>query len=64
MTVSPIRFFSTTADIAAIGGGLLAATLPPAAWTHAAHLAATAWLIRMRGRFCQGGRRTSRWSIW
>lgn len=47
MTVSPIRFFSTTADIAAIGEAPLAATLPRAAWTHAVHLAATAWLIRM-----------------
>lgn len=48
MTVPTIRFFSTTADIIAIGEGLLAATLPRAAWTHEAHLAATAWLIRMR----------------
>ncbi len=48
MTVSPIRFFSTTADIAAIGEGPLGATLPRTAWTHAAHLAAAARLIRMR----------------
>jgi hypothetical protein len=48
MTVPPIRFFSTTADIIAIGEGLLASTLPRAAWTHEAHLAVTAWLIRMR----------------
>ena len=44
----PIRFFSDGADIAAVGEGLLAATLPRAAWTHEAHLAATIWLIRMR----------------
>jgi hypothetical protein len=37
--------FNSDAGIAAIGQGLLDRTLPKAEWTHAAHLAAAAWLI-------------------
>jgi hypothetical protein len=37
--------FHSDAEIDAIGQGLLDRTLPKAAWTHAAHLAAAAWLI-------------------
>ena len=40
--------FSTEDEIHAIGAGLLARTLPKAQWTHAAHLAAAAWLIAVR----------------
>ena len=48
MTDPPIRFFTAPADFIAIGEGLLDGTLPRAAWTHEAHLAATVWLIRLR----------------
>ncbi|MBB2174913.1 hypothetical protein HLH21_03095 [Gluconacetobacter johannae] len=34
--------------MAAIGRGLLDRTLPKEAWTHAAHFAATFWLLRTR----------------
>lgn len=37
--------FTTDAAIRRIGEGLLACTLPRADWTHAAHLAATLWLV-------------------
>jgi hypothetical protein len=37
--------FSSDAEIADIGQGLLDRSLPKARWTHAAHLAAAAWLI-------------------
>jgi len=40
--------FNTEDDIHAIGEGLLACTLPKAQWTHAAHLAAAAWVIALR----------------
>ena len=43
-----IRLFHDDASIVAIGEGLLAATLPRAAWTHEAHLAACSWLVRDR----------------
>ena len=42
------RLFERDSDIRALGEGLLACALPRAAWTHEAHLAACAWLIRMR----------------
>ncbi len=48
MTDHPIRFFTDTAAVAAVGEGLLDATLSRADWTHEAHLAAIAWLIRVR----------------
>ncbi|WP_066479892.1 MULTISPECIES: hypothetical protein [unclassified Sphingomonas] len=40
--------FADDAAIAAVGNGLLDRDLPRPAWTHEAHLAACAWLIRMR----------------
>ena len=48
MTSFDIRLFHDDASIVAIGEGLLAATLPRAAWTHEAHLAACSWLVRDR----------------
>lgn len=41
--------FSSDDDIEAIGRGLIARTLPKAAWTHAAHFAAALWLLRQHG---------------
>lgn len=38
----------TNADIARIGEGLIACTLPRAEWTHAAHVAAAAHIIAAR----------------
>ncbi len=38
--------FTSEADIARIGTGILARTLPKSDWTHAAHFAAALWLIR------------------
>ncbi|HEX8484966.1 hypothetical protein [Sphingomonas sp.] len=46
--MSTPRFFADDAEIAHVGEGLLARTLPRAKWTHEAHLAATCWLLRMR----------------
>src|SRR5882757_9068700 len=40
--------FTSDEEIATIGLGLLDRTLPKTAWTHAAHFAATLWLIRCR----------------
>ncbi len=37
--------FKSDDDIALIGEGLVACTLPKPAWTHAAHLAAACWLL-------------------
>jgi hypothetical protein len=48
MTDHPIRFFATDDHIRRIGEALLARTLPRAEWTHEAHLAACAWLVRER----------------
>jgi hypothetical protein len=42
------RLFRSDADIAHIGEGLLACTLPRSEWTHEAHLAATTWLLTQR----------------
>ncbi|MDZ3830671.1 MAG: hypothetical protein U0S50_02495 [Sphingopyxis sp.] len=42
------RLFERDDDIRAIGEGLLACTLPRAAWTHEAHLGACLWLIAER----------------
>ena len=44
----PPRLFPDDAAIRRIGAGLLDRTLPRAAWTHEAHIAATAWLVRDR----------------
>ncbi|HZC38343.1 MAG TPA: hypothetical protein VE221_06685 [Sphingomicrobium sp.] len=48
MTEYRPRFFRSDAEIARIGEGLLARTLPRAEWTHEAHLAATTWLLTRR----------------
>jgi hypothetical protein len=40
--------FTSDEEIATIGSGLLDRTLPKTAWTHAAHFAATLWLLRCR----------------
>jgi len=40
--------FTSDEEIATIGKGLLDRTLPKTAWTHAAHFAATLWLIQCR----------------
>jgi hypothetical protein len=40
--------FMSDNEIATIGNGLLDRTLPKTAWTHAAHFAATLWLIQCR----------------
>jgi hypothetical protein len=45
MTDYKPRFFASDAEIAHIGEGLLARTLPRAEWTHEAHLAATTYLL-------------------
>jgi hypothetical protein len=42
------RFFYSDAEIAHIGEGLLACTLPREEWTHEAHLAATTYLLTRR----------------
>lgn len=42
------RLFSTDAEIARVGEGLLAADLPRDDWTHEAHLAATTYLLLRR----------------
>ena len=39
------RLFTTDAEIARVGEGLLARTLPRRDWTHEAHLAATTYLL-------------------
>ena len=48
MTDYTRRFFRSDAEIAHIGEGLLARTLPRAEWTHEAHLAATTYLLLKR----------------
>jgi hypothetical protein len=40
--------FVSDEEIAAIGAGLIARTLPKPEWTHAAHFAAALWLMRRR----------------
>jgi hypothetical protein len=39
------RLFASEADVAHVGEGLLACTLPREEWTHEAHLAATTYLL-------------------
>ena len=48
MTDYSPRLFTSDAEIAHIGEGLLARTLPRAEWTHEAHLAATTYLLLRR----------------
>jgi len=40
--------FTSDEEISFIGHGLLDRTLPKTVWTHAAHFAATLWLLRCR----------------
>jgi hypothetical protein len=40
--------FTSDEEISAIGRGLLDRTLPKTVWTHAAHFAATLWLLECR----------------
>jgi hypothetical protein len=42
------KLYKSDSEIAAIGEGLLARTLPKPGWTHAAHFAAALWLIKCR----------------
>ena len=44
--------FSSDADIIHIGEGLIAATLPRPEWTHAAHVAAAAYIVTVRPDLC------------
>jgi len=46
-----LRPFADDAAVRHVGEGLLARTLPKAAWTHEAHLAACLWLVRERPDF-------------
>ena len=48
MTEYRPRVFASDAEIAHIGEGLVARTLPRAEWTHEAHLAATTYLLLKR----------------
>jgi hypothetical protein len=48
MTEYRPRLFKSDAEIARVGEGLLARTLPRAEWTHEAHLAATTYLLLKR----------------
>ena len=45
MTDHRPRFFASDADVAHVGEGLLARSLPREGWTHEAHLAATTYLV-------------------
>ena len=48
MTDYTPRLFHSDAEVAHLGEGLLARTLPRAEWTHEAHLAATTYLLLKR----------------
>ena len=48
MTDYTPRLFSIDSEVAHIGEGLVARTLPRAEWTHEAHLAATTYLLTTR----------------
>jgi hypothetical protein len=48
MTEFKPRFFTSDAEIAHLGEGLLACTLARREWTHEAHLAATTYLLLRR----------------
>jgi hypothetical protein len=48
MTDHKPRLFTSDAEIAHLGEGLLARTLPREEWTHEAHLAATSYLLTRR----------------
>ncbi len=42
------EIYASEADIISVGEGFSARTLPRVEWTHAAHFAATLWLMRYR----------------
>ena len=42
------EIYTSEAEIIRVGEGFLARTLPRVEWTHAAHFAATLWLMRYR----------------
>lgn len=46
------RLFASDRAIIRIGEGLIDQTLPRAQWTHEAHLAACAWIVRDRPDLC------------
>src|SRR5258708_37709934 len=46
--MNPLIPFTSDDEIAAIGQGLITRTLPKPQWTHAAHFAATLWLMESR----------------
>lgn len=48
MSAPPLPLFTSDAEIAAIGQGIIGLSLPKSRWTHAAHFAAALWLIRCR----------------
>jgi hypothetical protein len=48
MTEHTPRLFSSDAEVARLGEGLLSCSLPRADWTHEAHLGATAYLLLKR----------------
>jgi hypothetical protein len=52
-------YYESDSEIAAIGEGLLARTLPKPGWTHAAHFAVALWIIKCRpdlpARACMPG---------
>ena len=48
MSARPFVPFSTDAEIAAIGRGVMDLSLPKPCWTHAAHFATALWLIACR----------------
>ena len=48
MTEHPPRLFASEADVAHVGEGMLARSLPRVEWTHEAHLATTAYLLLRR----------------
>jgi hypothetical protein len=48
MSARPFIPFTTDAEIAAIGRGVLELSLPKSRWTHAAHFATALWLISRR----------------
>lgn len=48
MTEHRPRLFECDAEIARLGEGLIACSVPKAEWTHEAHLASCLWLVRER----------------
>jgi len=46
--MADIRFFADDAAVRHVGEGLIDRSLPRAAWTHEAHLAATTYMVRER----------------